>query len=86
MRVVTIPVVFFVFTAATGCGAHRLTPDGSTVASSGVEAPSSPGGALTLHPERAADGARIEATYRPAEMLADEPKLHLRGPSSHCRG
>jgi hypothetical protein len=78
MRVITIPVLFFVFTAATGCGTHRPAPDGSTGAPSAIEAPSASGGALTLHPERVAAGARVEAVYRPAGMLADEPRLNLR--------
>jgi phosphoglycolate phosphatase-like HAD superfamily hydrolase len=78
MRTITVLVVFFVFTGATGCGAHRLAPDGRPVASAAIEAPPASGGTLALHPERAAADARLEAAYRPAGMFVDEPRLHLR--------
>jgi hypothetical protein len=78
MRVVSILVVSSVLTGGSGCGTHRLAPEGSPVASAAIEAPSASGGALTLHPKRAAAGARIEAVYHPGGMLADEPILNLR--------
>jgi hypothetical protein len=77
MQVTTVLIVFAI-TGVAGCGAHRLAPDGRTVASPAIEVPTASGGALVLQPERAAADARLEATYRPTGMLADEPRLHLR--------
>jgi len=78
MRVAIVLAVFGAFTGAAGCETERLAPGGSTLQSASAEAPSVSGGALTFQPERAAAGARIEAIYRPAGMLAGEPRLHLR--------